>query len=115
MASKLERSIRGKVAEFVAEQISLDVLHDWLVPIIWGIEDRRDSGAQELVYTIELAIAEYSAGHLLECDFRAQMEMLVTYDSRLTTTCNDSVFIGRQPSFAEDNLSEVEFASSSRG
>ncbi len=70
MASRLESIIRAKVIEFVAGEISLDVLHDWLVPIVWSIEERNDPKAEKLVYAIELAIAEHSAHHLLEFDFQ---------------------------------------------
>ena len=78
MASTLECSIRKKVSGFVARRVSLRQLQDWLAPILWDIEARRDPDAQELAYSVEFAIAEYSAGHLLECDFRAGLEALRT-------------------------------------
>ena len=116
MASRLEGTVRSKVSEFAAVRLDLRSLQDWLAPIIWEIEGKRDPGARELVYTIELAIAEYSAGHLLECDFRAQLESLVVFgpDSRETAACNQWLSIGSQPSPVDDSLSAMVFGSSSR-
>ena len=63
MMTTLEQEIRSKLADLVAGQLSLSSFHEWLAPVIWGVEDQKDPGAAELVYSIELAIAEYTAGY----------------------------------------------------
>ncbi|MHC4178946.1 MAG: hypothetical protein ACYSWU_15645 [Planctomycetota bacterium] len=112
MASRLERNIRAKVAEFVSEQISLGTLHDWLVPIIWTIEERNDPEAETLVYAIELAIAEYNAGHVLECDFRCELESFVKHDNNAVGTSNVWISIGRGSTVVDDSKHEGVFSSS---
>lgn len=69
----LKQSIRNKCADFMASRIDLESFHEWLAPIVWDIEDRNDPDAQELVYSIELAIAEFSAGHRSENELREVM------------------------------------------
>ena len=73
----LEQSIRTKIGEFTAKEISLEVLHDWLAPIMWDIRKKDDPEAAELIYSAELYIAEYSAGHLPKDDLRSELDTLL--------------------------------------
>jgi len=77
MATQLELDVRTKLAKFLAKEISLSVLHDWLCPIVWDIRKEDDPEASELVYSIELYIAEYSSGYRTKDDLRAELGRLL--------------------------------------
>ncbi|HUG94249.1 MAG TPA: hypothetical protein VML55_25695 [Planctomycetaceae bacterium] len=91
MPNNLERDIRIKLGEYVTCQVGLEEFHDWLSPVLWDIEDQGEPGAADLAYSIELAIAEYSAGHMNEQELREELEQLVLYSLRTTSASADLV------------------------
>lgn len=61
----------------LAGNISLDDFEDWLVRSSWNMHLDSPSEAQELVWRIELNLAEHSSGHLDETELRAELKDLV--------------------------------------
>lgn len=106
MATMFERQIRAKLVECVIGQISLEVFHEWLAPIIWDIENRNDPAAQDLAYSIELAIAEFVAGHRCERELIEELERLVLYES-VSTGTSDFSCVGNVPT-ASQELAHIE-------
>jgi hypothetical protein len=70
-----EPDVRNKMKDYLENQISLEAFNDWLAPIIWDAK-KLDSTTKELVYSIELFIAEYSSGHRTKEDLRSQLKDL---------------------------------------
>ena len=79
MMSKFECNIREKVSSVLAGRMTLRVLQNWLAPQLWDIEKRCSSEvAQKLGYAVELALAEYSVGHLSRHDLITELEVLIS-------------------------------------
>ncbi len=68
------RDIQNKIAEFLADQITLPDFQDWLAPIAWDIGDSPGTPTAKLVYDLELRIAEYDVGHLPRDVFVSELE-----------------------------------------
>ena len=68
----------------LAHKISLEEFEDWLVRSSWNMQRDSDGKAQDLVWKIELSLAEYSSGHLDSKDLRAELRNLVSESSEKT-------------------------------
>ncbi len=75
--SPLEFQVRDKLADYIVGNLALDAFRDWLVPIAWDVEAERSSRLEDLVYEIELRLAEYSQGLWTETELKGQLEPLV--------------------------------------
>jgi hypothetical protein len=69
----LDLEIRQRLAEFLADRLSLDEFEDWLVQESWNVQLSGDGAAERMVYAIELRLAEHSSGHLSVEDLRRQL------------------------------------------
>jgi hypothetical protein len=59
----------------------LEEFEDWLAQESWNMHRDSDQRAQSLVGKIELALAEYSNGHVSESELRQQLRNLArTYE-----------------------------------
>jgi hypothetical protein len=74
---KLETTIRRHLVRYLAGQMSLDDFTDWLVGATWNIEKRGDAETKQLVYSIELALAEASSGLLTLDELRTEFRTLL--------------------------------------
>lgn len=72
----LESTIRRYLVDYLAGDTSLDAFVEWLVGIAWTIEETGDPAAQELVYSIQLALAEASSGLLTAKELRSELRAL---------------------------------------
>jgi len=71
-------TIREKLEEFLTDKIALDEFYDWLAPIVWDVEEHPQySKEKDLLYSIELFIAEYTSGHRSKEDLRAELKKLL--------------------------------------
>lgn len=59
-----ESEVRKRLLAFLRDDLSLDDFEDWLVVSSWDMHLDSESGAQELVWAIELALSEHSSKHL---------------------------------------------------
>lgn len=66
-----------QIESLLANKISLGDFEDWLVRSSWNMHLESRNDAQELVWKIELSLAEYSSGHLDEAELRAELKGLV--------------------------------------
>jgi len=114
MKPNLESQIRGKLADFVTGSLALDELQEWLAPLVWDIEDEGDQECCDLIYAAELALAEYSAGHLSERDFVSAIESLVLYQPSSSTSDSSNQVSGDPAArrLLDDTQYAVESASS---
>ena len=71
----------------VVEKISLDQFEDWLVQESWDMHSDSSAVAQSLVASVELRLAEHSAGHLplgqMLQEFRSLLNGLYVFDCNL--------------------------------
>jgi hypothetical protein len=75
----LSKAISSRLREYLANEISLGELHDWLAPIIWDVEESGDNEAASLAHEIELLLAEKNAGHLSDEQFREALRVLADH------------------------------------
>jgi hypothetical protein len=57
--------------------MTLGEFNDWLAEYVWELDDSPDCETTNIVYDIELRLAEYSAGHLSGDELRACLRELV--------------------------------------
>lgn len=62
MNSSLDIEIREKLASYLVGNISLEDFEDWFVSSSWNVIQRENKNTIDLVYDIELILAEYSRG-----------------------------------------------------
>jgi len=115
--------ILEQLLRYLDDEISRDDLQDWLVPLAWD-DSSLDGEAQDLVRSIQLYLAEFTSGHLMEDELREQLSALMPrtvtrvlqYGQRMpfstsglqniraswsaTTTGNASMFTGSRRSVA---------------
>lgn len=72
-----QAQIVRQIEYLLAGKISLDDFEDWLVRSSWNMHLDSTSEAQELVWKIELSLAEHSSGHLDETELRTELKELV--------------------------------------
>lgn len=71
------QDIQKVIIEYLTGVITLGDLQDWLAPHAWEIDDDTDQLVSDLIYSIELRISEYDAGHLPLDDFISELKKLV--------------------------------------
>ena len=62
MNLSLDIDIREKLANYIIGNISLADFEDWFVSPSWNVMQREKKTTIDLVYDIELILAEYSRG-----------------------------------------------------
>jgi hypothetical protein len=51
---------------YLADEVSLDDLRDWLVPATFDVDEKSDPTSADLAYSIQLLLAERDHDHLSE-------------------------------------------------
>ena len=77
MSPSLDVEIREKLASYIVGEISLGDLEDWFVPASWNVIQKERKDVIDLVYDIELLLAEYSNGGWNEDELRYLLRPLV--------------------------------------
>ena len=72
-----EYQIVRQIKRLLANKISLDDFEDWLVQSSWNMQIDSDSKAQDIVWKIELSLAEYSSEHLDSKELFAELGDLI--------------------------------------
>lgn len=62
MESSLDLEIRKRLSLYLAGEISLQNFEEWFVPASWNVHQSGNQAAINLVYDIELWLAEFSDG-----------------------------------------------------
>lgn len=78
MSHSLNFRIHERLAEYVANQISLRVFEDWFFPETWDIDDTDNQELMNLVYGIKLRLAEFSHGDWTETELRQLLRTIST-------------------------------------
>lgn len=87
MSSSLQKLISAQVSAAADGSISFDELNEFLAPIVWEVDGLDDEESQELLYAVELALSEYSIGHMNDRELKDELRSLVVYDDIKTATC----------------------------
>jgi hypothetical protein len=77
MEYSLGIEIRDKLASYLVGEISLHDFEDWFVPASWNVAQSKKQADINLVYEIELWIAEFSDGFWNENELRNYLRPLV--------------------------------------
>lgn len=104
MATTLEKSVRGEIANYVTGRATLSDLQDRLSVFVWDIDESRDPEASDILYSAELSFSEYDAGHISKWELDHELEALVLYESS-TGGVTDLTF--KSDSFAADRRSST--------
>ncbi len=71
--------IKSQIERFLADQVSLGDFNEWLARNTWNVtREQPNSQARILAGRIELALAEYSEGHLSLRDLRKRLAAIVS-------------------------------------
>jgi hypothetical protein len=52
--------LKNKIGDYIAGKISLEEFEDWFVSAYWNVHHRNNEELTQMVYEIELRLAEYS-------------------------------------------------------
>lgn len=74
----LENQIRDWILRYLAREISLQDLEQWLVPATWDVDEQRDPAIAELAFTTQLLLAERAKGHLSEAALDAEFRRIAS-------------------------------------
>ena len=91
MVSITKQEIQNTVAEYLAERIKLGDLQDWLAPHAWAINDDTDQLVSGLIYSVELKIYEYDAGHLPRDAFVSELKELACGAHEFTSASSNTM------------------------
>lgn len=71
-------ALLGRLTRYVMGEDTTRTFNRWFVPFSWGSDQWRDTNASELAARVELALAEFSNGHLTEAEFRAELRSMLS-------------------------------------
>jgi hypothetical protein len=77
MNPSLENEMREKLASYLFGEISLEDFEDWFVSASWNVNQSKNQAAINIVYEIELRLAEYSDGFRSEVELKNLLRPLV--------------------------------------
>lgn len=75
--SEIANQIRGQLDRYLRNTITVEALNREIVPLTWNIRSYHDREAESLAYAVELLLAEFSAGHRTEDEFRRHLQPLM--------------------------------------
>lgn len=76
MTAVAYHDVQNKVAQFLADNITLPEFQNWLAPAAWDAGNSTDINTAQLIHALELRIAEYDAGHLPRKNFINELQEL---------------------------------------
>jgi hypothetical protein len=76
MQRNLERDLRRRIAEFVADRISLQKFNRWFVPATWDMED-APKAFLDLVNSVKGRLCEYDAKYWSKDALRQELASIV--------------------------------------
>lgn len=62
--------LKNRVSDYIAGKISLEEFEDRFVPAYWNVLTGKDEELSQMVYEIELRLAEYSKGYWTEDELK---------------------------------------------
>ena len=82
MPHSLDFNIRERLADYLADRLSLREFEDWFYAKTWDIDDADNQTLTNLVYEIKLRLAEYSHGDWTEAELRTLLPHQSKYIDR---------------------------------
>jgi hypothetical protein len=77
MAQSLESQIRAHLASYVDSKCSLEAFEHWFVPnALSAVEDTDEPDLDQLIYEVELRLAEFSHGDHTEDELKELLQPL---------------------------------------
>ncbi|MBM4285635.1 MAG: hypothetical protein FJ128_10370 [Deltaproteobacteria bacterium] len=73
----LDIDIREQLARYLVGEISFQEFEDWFVPASWNVVQGKNVAAINIVYEIELWLAEFSDGFWSEAELKEKLFPLV--------------------------------------
>jgi hypothetical protein len=70
MSLSPDNEIRDKLGSYLLGEVSLEDFKDWFVPFSWNVEHNNNQTATNMVYEIELRLAEYSNNYWNENELK---------------------------------------------
>jgi len=111
MTSPLDVDIRAVLARYLAGEITLHEFEEWFVAHTWNVHQTRNPIAEELTYTIELLLSDYTSGILDENKLREELRPhLTSYESRFTFDDHETDLVNTGTS-ARISVIEINFSS----
>jgi hypothetical protein len=101
MSPSLDNEIRDNLASYLLREISLSDFEDWFVSASWNVVQSKNQDSIDLVYEIELLLAEFSNGDWSEEELKDNFRPLVS---------NISATIGNVPHVIMDSAARVEWS-----
>lgn len=77
MKPSLDIEIRDWLTRYLADEISFEDFLNWFVPSSWNVGKSGNRAAMNLVYEIELWLAEFSNGIWSEAELKQNLRPLV--------------------------------------
>jgi hypothetical protein len=69
--------LQTQLSRYLNKAITLEEFRDWFDDATWGLAAEPDSLARQLAGEIELRIAEFTNGHLIELELKELLRTLV--------------------------------------
>jgi hypothetical protein len=72
--------LKNRVSDYIAGEISLEEFEDWFVPTYWNVLTGKEEELSQMVYDIELRLAEYSRGNWTEHELKEHLNSLLSWN-----------------------------------
>ncbi|MBX3278529.1 MAG: hypothetical protein KF868_11060 [Acidobacteria bacterium] len=69
----LDLEIRQHLIDYLTEKVTIQEFQEWFVPATWDIDQTDNQSAKDLANDIELALAEFTSGHLDEEELHREL------------------------------------------
>ena len=100
--------IRGQLAKFLDDQVSLEDFENWFVRNTWDIHLTGSVAAETITFAIEESLSEFSSRHISEMELRQELRQLIQRDNKVltvysvrrwypTVSSDSAVLVGAQP------------------
>lgn len=93
----LDQEIRGKIAEYLKGEISLQDFNKWFGPVTWDVHLTENYEAVKLTGKVGLWLAEYSLDHLSEEEMRLEMGRLLSQPTNVLTGTSSVTVYRKEP------------------
>ena len=80
--TKIRLALLNLAVNFVNRKIDVEQLQDAVADYVWDVERIPDQSTKALVLAIQLALFEYTSGHLSDGELRSKLSSITSVPSR---------------------------------